>query len=196
MASRKKKVAAAARRKVASRAVVKPKAAGSGPRASGVRAARVLAPAKASKAGKQAKGNGKGKKGKKNKKNTVPPFKIMLVNGKVQVTPKSGNRLVRKSQSHEIGWEMHSPGGQNLRFELVFRVAEFEGAGQASSDWPFSASSSPPTGPSGASTGPQTAFEGTLRAEGDWTAYKYDVIVHDGGRPVGRLDPMIIIGKL
>jgi hypothetical protein len=46
------------------------------------------------------------------------------------------------------------------------------------------------------STGQQTSFGGTLRAENDWTAYKYDVLVFDNGTQVARLDPMIIIGKL
>jgi hypothetical protein len=203
MASRKNKVAAGARRKVASRAVVAAKATGKGPAAAGLRSVKVAEAAQPSKGGKraQAKGKGKGKKNKnKNtkgaKKFTGPVFKISLVNGKVQVTPKSGNRLVRKSQTHDIGWEIHAPGNPQLTFELVFRREEFEGAGKASTDWPFSASTSPPVGRDGSATGPQTAFAGALRAENDWTAYKYDVVVSDAGTPVARLDPMIIIGKL
>jgi hypothetical protein len=188
----KKKVSAGARRKVAGRAAVatKPSRRG-GPAARSVRAATVVEARKASKVAK----HGKGKK-KRPKKSDVAPFRIALVNGRVQVTPKNGNRLARKSQSHEIGWEVQSTGHQRLTFELVFHREEFEGAGKSSTDWPFSSSTSPPVGRDASSTGQQTSFGGTLRAENDWTAYKYDVLVFDNGTQVARLDPMIIIGKL
>jgi hypothetical protein len=192
MASKKKKVSAGARRKVAGRTAVAAKPARKGgPAARSVRAATVVEARKASKVAK----HGKGKK-KRPKKSDVAPFRIALVNGRVQVTPKSGNRLCRKSQSRDISWELQAPGKPKMTFELVFRRAEFEGAGQASKDWPFDTSSSPPVGSGGSSTGPQTVFGGTLRAESDWTAYKYDVVLYDDGTQVGKLDPMIIIGKL
>lgn len=200
MASRKKKVATAARRKAPRRTPEVARV--DGKPSAGARAASEMKKAAKGKdkdkARGKAKGKGKGKgKGKKGpKKYDVAPFKVMLANGKVKITPKKGNRLARKSQSHEIAWEVQSTGSQRLTFELVFHGEEFEGAGEPSKPWPFQDSSSPPVGQDGSSTGPQTYFAGTLRAENDWTVYKYDVIVRDNGTPVDRLDPMIIIGKL